>query len=836
MTIFQQIGKDKFHLTGFIFMFLSLIVFWMLLTVPALQNDSGLFIINYLLAVSFFFIVLFSGRLKKGRDGLHLFVQFLVLFLISAYSLNREMVAFESSVTWLSCLLVLVCINYLAFAFWKQAPVWLLYIMHALLGIGFILFLYLACYLLPLYAVSGVAAFALGISLHTFVPLLFCIYTIVILRKTSAGQKLYQACFFAGIAATVMVTTAFVVRWSHVVHRLNTSYNRGIAEDNDGLPAFVGVAAAVPHGWVAEKVLQSGLVYNVPKGEWGDFLWQMPTRNFGEERKHDPLVMTAALFAGTPTLLDDERIKILEAVYDSRHKAQQRLWSGKHLATDNIHTAVRVWPQLHMAYTEKLITVTNNTQGSSRNNEEEAIYTFHLPEGSVVSALSLWIKGMEEKGIVTTKEKADSAYNTIVGYERRDPSVVHWQEGNTVSVRVFPVAAGKSRVFKLGITSPLKKQGDSLVYENIYFDGPGADEAEEEIKMDFATRPTKLYTEASLQPGNNLSFRHTGNYDPAWKIQFKDEGLASDVFSFQGVSYSLAPYTPHETAVDIQAAYLDINSSWTKAEFEKVFDAVRFKTVYVYDHELIRLTETNKEALFESLSQLQFSIFPLYAIHDAPGAVLISKSSSVSPNLHDLDNSAFMEETKNYLRKNTRIKLFNIGAELSPYLKSLKEFRAFDYEQGTAEQLKQRMAHNQFAASIEDDHTVVIDNAGLVIKAAKQTLSSTAPDHLMRLFTYNHLMQNAGARLFTDTLFNAGLTEEAARAGIVTPVSSLVVLETQQDYDRFNIKQSINSLKNATLRSKGAVPEPHEWVLIFIAVGVVLFVKYPAVRTKFRWS
>jgi hypothetical protein len=58
----------------------------------------------------------------------------------------------------------------------------------------------------------------------------------------------------------------------------------------------------------------------------------------------------------------------------------------------------------------------------------------------------------------------------------------------------------------------------------------------------------------------------------------------------------------------------------------------------------------------------------------------------------------------------------------------------------------------------------------------------------------------------------------------------MVVLETQDDYKRFNIKDSRNSLKNASLKSKGAVPEPHEWALIIIACFVLLYVKFHPVK------
>jgi hypothetical protein len=49
------------------------------------------------------------------------------------------------------------------------------------------------------------------------------------------------------------------------------------------------------------------------------------------------------------------------------------------------------------------------------------------------------------------------------------------------------------------------------------------------------------------------------------------------------------------------------------------------------------------------------------------------------------------------------------------------------------------------------------------------------------------------------------------------------VLETQQDYQRFGIDENKNSLKNASMKSSGAVPEPQEWMLIILAAGVVVY-------------
>ncbi|WP_333863463.1 hypothetical protein, partial [Chitinophaga sp.] len=97
-------------------------------------------------------------------------------------------------------------------------------------------------------------------------------------------------------------------------------------------------------------------------------------------------------------------------------------------------------------------------------------------------------------------------------------------------------------------------------------------------------------------------------------------------------------------------------------------------------------------------------------------------------------------------------------------------------------------------------------------------LTGTAPDHLMRLFAYNHILQQTGRGLITGSLGQEHLVAAAKEAYVVSPISSLVVLETQQDYDRFGIHDEGNSLKNASLNGNGAVPEPHEWALIILAI------------------
>ncbi len=828
MQALQTRLKDTIYLTGLLAIFISTCIFLLPQYLPT-NNFFSFFIISFLISASYLVLLLATGRLKRGKDGEAPLFLLLILSLISAYSLNREMNVFESSVIWLPVLLVTASINYMAFAYFQNISRLIQIVMCFMLGMSCCLFMYLSIYLIPLYLISAVGFFLLGISLHTFVPLLLTICSLRLLKKKAWQDSKLRASFFAGSISVAILLIAFVITWSYTYLQINKTYRYAMATD-DNLPAWVSVAQNIPKNFLTEKIFKTSLVYSVPEFSHTDFLWRMPERNFGEQKIHDPLVMIASFFTGPLTLEENDRIKVLESQYDSRHQAQERLWSGENLQTTYINTNVRIWPQYAISYTEKTLTVSNLNH--AERSQEEAIYTFHLPEGGVVSSLSLWINGKEEKGLLTTKEKAATAYRTIVGVESRDPSVVHWQEGNTVSVRVFPVFAGKSRVFKVGITAPLQKRSDKLLYDNIYFDGPAALAASEDIAVNFDIKQKSLIHPASFNSTDEQHYTRCGSYDADWSIALPYEGLSPKGFSYGGNTYLLSPYHVERTASKITDVYLDINHSWTRKEFEKVYALIKHKNVYVFHHDLLRVNANNKDRLFEQLSSLQFSLFPLYEIKDATGALVISKSAAVSPDFNDLAGSAFLHKTKTYLVSSPRIKLFHIGPTLSPYLKTLLEYRVFNFEQGNSQLLEKLVAKNVFAVNKEDSNHVVIHTADLMIATSPGKVSSSAPDHLMRLYAYNHIMQNAGKKLLESIPEEDELVSLAKTAGIVTPLSSLVVLETQQDYDRFDIQQSKDSLGNASLKSKGSVPEPHEWLLIITALAVFAWIRFRPVPGK----
>jgi XrtN system VIT domain protein len=615
------LNEDRIIKTGLIFILVSAALF----VIPefdlfALQEGTafGIFCCHYLLSVVYFFVIIFS-KPKLPAYWTLLFI----LWFISAFALNRSMNVFDNSVPWLC---VVICISCTALI---MAAVFMDHLNNAtkhlvlfFLGIAFVLFAYYSLYLTSMYVIGIVAAIAIGISLHVFAPVFLAISTFKIISRNVAQSRSLTMALAAGAAVPVVACALFTWQWCSINKQVNLAVNHNTLAEGK-LPSWMVISQNIPKNAIAERIIKAGLVYKTANLQdnwfWGDF----HTASFDEPMKHDPMVVVASLFAGQTNLAEHERIKILEAMYNSRHQAQERLWSGDKLKTTLVATNIKIFPEYRMAYTEKTLEVKNYETREWLNNQE-AIYTFHLPEGSVISSLSLWIDGREAKSRLTTKAKADSAYKTVVGVEMHDPSVVHWQEGNTVSARIFPCTTTENRKFRIGVTSPLKKDGDQLTYESIYFDGPPAGNADESIQVSFSKKPTSLSIHG-FEELNEGVFTADRKYRPDEEFSFPAPPLADVPFTFSGIGYKLQDYKPRTEAFDPQRVYLDLNNSWTATEMDEVWNAVKTKKVYYYDGELKKLTEENKAEVFVRAQKLNFSLFPINEIKDAEKALLVNQ-------------------------------------------------------------------------------------------------------------------------------------------------------------------------------------------------------------------
>lgn len=371
----------------------------------------GAFCFNYSASLVFFFVVIY-----KGFRRLHYWVLLLALWFISAFALNLSISVFNTSVTWLSVVICISTISVILSVFMDELNSKIKHVVTFFLGMAFLLFIYYSVYLTSMYLIGIFAAIALGLSLHVFVPMGLAIATFITIKRTVRGSKSLKMALGAGLLLPVIACSIFIWQWKSINNQVNLAINHNTLSEGK-LPTWVVISQNIPKNAIAQRIIKAGIVYKTANLSdswfWGD--WNKAS--FDEPMQHDPFIVIASLFGGDLNLDEKERIKILEAIYDSRHQAQERLWSGDKLKTANVITNVKIFPEYRLAYTEKTLIVHNTENSGVRAwfGKEEAIYTFHVPEGSVVSSLSLWIDGKEQKSRLTTKAKADSAYHEIVG-------------------------------------------------------------------------------------------------------------------------------------------------------------------------------------------------------------------------------------------------------------------------------------------------------------------------------------------------------------------------------------------------------------------------------------
>lgn len=838
MNFFKKLRKDELFLVGLMAISVAAGVFWLPFKIDG-RPLQGVFVVNFGIAILYLIVILFSGRLRKGRNGLPPFLLFLVLSLISAYTLNREIEIFDVSTDWLSILLVVSSVNYIAVFWYDEMPRWMKFLHVILLSFSLCLFVYLAIYLIPQYMFSAFFFWVLLLPMHSFVPLLFVIYTIFWLRRIADSNRKLAVTIGATLGTAAATVVLYLVSWAVHVNEINTYFREAEADKKGTLPVWVKAAAKIPANPLTERILKTDTRFATikPIRNGDELLWNMPTVRRNNEFRHDPLICIATAFGFRLDMSTEDRVQMLQAVFNERHQAEERLWSGDELYTEEVDSKINIWPQYRIAYTDMTIKVACNYNEMRWRPEQEAIYSFYLPEGSAVTSLSLWIDGKESPGILTTKSKADSAYKTIVGREARDPSVLHWQEGNRVSVRVFPVLPGSFRLFRVGVTSPLQMDHGRMEYQSIDMEGPSRLLTKGPVSIQLMGKTTGLQTPAGFKSTKDQTLQYSGRFKTGWALSMEPADIAAgNAFHFNGHTYSVKPYQHQRAHFQPGKIYLDINKAWTYEEYEAALKLPGQHEYYVAEDEhLVQVTEENRIRLFKDQHKRQFSLFPVHAIKAADSALLITKGPEQSPNLNELKGTQFLDELKASLAPRPRLRLFCIDGALQPYLRSLKEYRVFHYDQGSIDDCSLLLARKEFSMDIENEKQVVIDHSNMMITRSEDAANTNAPDHLMRLFTYNHVMQQAGSGLLNGETPPDSLVQQAAEAHVVTPVSSLVVLESKADYERFDIKASENSLHNAANASKGAVPEPHEWALIILAILILVTIKYQPVWKR-KWS
>ncbi|MEN9609396.1 MAG: hypothetical protein RLZZ628_210 [Bacteroidota bacterium] len=780
--------------------------------------------INYICFLFFCFCTLVISGIRPSKIAVsdhRLWIQNVIILTFSALCLNVDMQVFAPFPIWMNVTVFLMMAALLLFPYYDRLPAWGQSILGFVQGTSWLMSLYLIGFIGPLQIYAIPLLVVLGLSIHALVPLFWLITLTKHIRKNWDNNR-YKKSVVMGFLMPILALSLYLLRWNSVQNVIKASKtNYYLHETHKDLPQWVVLSQTLPNDILTETILTSPAISQRP--DWTAGL------NFGNNMRkyHNPFALIAMASLGEISLDNETVVHLLESKYDARHNTHRRLWSGTHLHTKTISTNAEIHAAHRLAYIEKTMTIhyQDNREGWLwGDNQQEAVYTFHLPEGSVMTSLSLWINGLEEKSRLTTRGKADSAYTQVVGRERRDPALMHWQEGNRVTVTVFPCTANEDRVFKMGCTIPLTEKGDKLSLKSIWMEGPDLSEAYEKIAIRFAGGGKQSLllapTQKLLLTNDNT---YSGAYLPDWSLDMEAPPISTQTFDFQGNNYRMERWKPAMEAFNPQEIVLDVTNEWSSAEIEKVLNLFKDREIVAFMPEKRRIRSVDGVG---ALRKLYFNMLPLYHLKPAGQTLVITKTGQKTPFISDLEaNSPFSAKTKQFFKENNpQIRVFDLSDEKSTYWQSLRAVRLVQYASGNLNDLKQIANHKTFPILDENENRMVIPEAGVSIT---RTISDTnkvedkATDHVMRLYAYNDLMRMMGKDFFDKQKVETKLVRKAEEAYIVSPISSLVVLESKADYDRMGISENKKSLGNAGLGNKGAVPEPHEWALLLVIASIV---------------
>lgn len=813
--------------SGYVLILLSLMNMGLAFYLAEDKGDQPFAFVSH--AFAFIYFIAMFVQNKRERDGywrfnLEIFSLGAYLCIVSSFALNTSIEIFDTMNEWVYYYLAIAYLPMLIYPIRKYLSQPMRILFHLLNGLAVPLTLYFIIYLIPVWHIGFLAGFFFALSMNLFSPALLFICQIAYFIKDYRNHSVLASTII-GIMLPVTFLIVFSWTWNNRIETIHS--NLVHARDYTYLPAWLKTAQFLDKDFYNDLITKEGLVYEMKNSN--NMLFGRANNNLNIPTKHDPLITFANLFLKESPLATGDKEKIMILQEDLKHNSNRQLWRGTDLHTATVDNFIELYPSYRLAYTEKIFTI-NNTTKSRWRPEQEAIYTFYLPEGSVVTSLSLWINGVEEHSRLTTKGKADSAYVSIVGVQRRDPALLHWREGNKVSLTVFPCGPDENRQVKIGITSPLTYKEGKLIFENIYFEGPDNQSTYEVSQI---TIPDHSIASVNVPDHFHLEgadYKYEGAYLPYWEISMDAPELSKSPFSFKDKTYILSETKKNTMEFTPKKIFLDVNKSWTRTEYSNIIQSMKKLKipVYVFDQKMVEINDINSISMFDYLTKLNFSLFPIPLIKHPDEALLITKGTNMGPELVDLKDCEFHTWLKAYLKKQSHpIRTICLNENLSKYLHPIEQFHLLDCQFLSLDESLTLLANNQFIVNQNDANKTVIKSANMLIEEFKGGSESIAPDHLKRLYAYNTILKKVGKEYFQSMNYQTGeLIDLAKESHVISPISSMIVLETLKDYDRFGIEETKDGLKNATTNNSGSVPEPHEWLLILLTSLLLLFIYY----------
>ena len=753
----------------------------------------------------------------KTREKYEHLIPFLFLnWFIGCFCTNILINVFENLPIWVYAITFLFCLSnfyiYSTLKYKIMTP--LSYFAN---GLSFLLIVYYAIYLIPIAPMSFVGVLALGLGFYGLVPMIVLVsHTATLVKQVSTGKTNLKV-FLYGLSSAFVILIVFTIMLNIESNKIKENFITKTFETNQDVPSYIVISQNLNPNFLNEILLKKEIVYVSTENffEFRNFN-SFGNQQYNERKIHNPLINFAYLFTNELSLSADDRINILKSNFDKRLETEEQLWSGRDLITKNIKEDVKIYAKERLAYTE--ITMDIACEKKSWG-QKEAIYSFQLPEGAVATSLSLWVNGIERKGVLTTKGKAEKAYKQIVSVEARDPSLMQWKEGNKVVVRVFPITSDLPRTFKCGFTTALKVEGNEMKYKSLNIKGPNISNAEKLSRIQIVG-DSKFKSSKNFEDKDGFYLNESEGLED-WEVNLPlSTSFYTTSFTWKDKVYQIAPIEKEIISFTPNEILIDLTNNWKLQELKAILSQSN-RTYFVWSNQKkVQINVSNCEQILDQFDNLQYSLLPLYKLQD--NSLIITKSGNFSANFEELSASNYLSKIKKRA-KDKNLKVINISNEINPFWQTLKEQNYVSYYATDLENCLKLMRENQFVTFPTSENSINIEPSNISIQElSKGVASSTGSNHIFRMYAFGKVLEEQVAIQGDSTVHNKYVSL-AKEANIVTPISSLIVLETDADYDNNGIEKNVNTLGNASINNDGAVPEPHEWLLIMVGLGLVFF-------------
>ena len=491
-------------------------------------------------------------------------------------------------------------------------------------------------------------------------------------------------------------------------------------------------------------------------------------------------------------------------------------------------------------YTEWTLVFRNDS-----HRQREARAEIALPQGSVVSRLTLWVDGEEREAAYSGRAKVKAAYKRVV-QRRRDPVLVTTSGPDQVLMQCFPVPpSGGTMKTRIGITSPLVlKQRDHGLLRLPYFVERNFGLTETLHHSVWMEAPTPLDT---IGASKDLVREQPGNDRYALRGQLSDKQL-SNIFAIRA---------------DRSA---ETTSSWTRDHrdgdfvvrqvIEELPVKVPERIIFVIDGSA-RMNASKQElatALGNVPDGMEFGVLlasdkvcelidPRISTResreDAASAVARAKCVGGCDNVPALIRAWDLAAAKPnsaiiWLHATQPIQMQNSEDLLQRWQRRPGNPKLYDLQLG--------VGPNRVIKSLDGLSAVNrvsnFGNAGLALEAllkqwhgagnsrlgyrrwrepaetagAADALGREGSAHIARLYIASEVVRLGASRDKADVQKAVAL---AQKYQLVTPVSGAVVLENAQQYKEAGLKPANPNDMPAV------VPEPETWILLLIGITVM---------------